>query len=45
VLDVQWRTDHLGSLGVVEIPRRDYLRAIAVAVDLPPCLGVESGHE
>ena len=21
VLDVQWRTDHLGSLGVVEVPR------------------------
>jgi leucyl/phenylalanyl-tRNA--protein transferase len=25
VLDVQWRTDHLASLGVVEIPRSRYL--------------------
>lgn len=25
LLDVQWRTEHLASLGVVEIPRRRYL--------------------
>ena len=25
VLDVQWRTDHLATLGVVEVPRADYL--------------------
>lgn len=38
LLDVQWRTDHLASLGVVEIPREDYLRRVAVAVakPLPP---------
>ena len=38
VLDVQWRTEHLGSLGVVEIPRTDYLRRVSVAVakPLPP---------
>jgi len=35
VLDVQWRTDHLGSLGVVEVPRRSYLRMLRAALDLP----------
>ena len=33
LLDVQWRTPHLASLGVIEMPRRDYLRAVAVALD------------
>lgn len=38
VLDVQWRTEHLASLGVVEVPRREYLRRLDVALrlDLPP---------
>lgn len=37
LVDVQWRTDHLASLGVVEIPRADYLRRVetALALDLP----------
>ncbi len=37
LIDVQWRTDHLGSLGVVEVPRDDYLRRLAAAlpVQLP----------
>ena len=26
LLDVQWRTDHLATLGVREIHRREYLR-------------------
>ena len=38
LLDVQWRTDHLASLGVVEIPRRDYLRRLPAALALPHCL-------
>ena len=38
LLDVQWRTDHLASLGVVEIPRTEYLDRLAVALDLPPAL-------
>lgn len=40
LLDVQWRTDHLASLGVIEIPRVEYLRRLAVAtkVPLPPRL-------
>jgi len=32
LLDVQWTTPHLASLGVVEIPRADYLRRLAEAV-------------
>ena len=33
VLDVQWATPHLVSLGAVEIARHDYLRRIRVAVE------------
>lgn len=32
LLDVQWRTDHLATLGVVEIPRDDYLALAASAI-------------
>jgi len=32
LLDVQWSTEHLASLGVIEIPREDYLRVVAEAV-------------
>jgi leucyl/phenylalanyl-tRNA--protein transferase len=39
LLDVQWRTDHLASLGAVEIPRADYLRRLDEALRLPACLG------
>lgn len=35
LLDVQWRTDHLTSLGAVEIPREDYLRQLAAALTTP----------
>jgi leucyl/phenylalanyl-tRNA--protein transferase len=35
LLDVQWRTEHLASLGVVEIPRAEYLRRLAAALELP----------
>jgi leucyl/phenylalanyl-tRNA--protein transferase len=35
LLDVQWRTPHLASLGVVEIPRSTYLRRLRHAVELP----------
>lgn len=35
VLDVQWRTDHLASLGVVEISRATYLEQLAEALDQP----------
>lgn len=32
LLDVQWCTDHLRSLGAVEIPRGEYLRLLAAAI-------------
>jgi leucyl/phenylalanyl-tRNA---protein transferase len=35
VLDTQWQTPHLATLGVVELPRRDYLRRLARALALP----------
>ncbi len=37
VLDVQWMTPHLASLGAVEVPRADYIDRVAAAVDLPAC--------
>lgn len=38
LLDVQWQTPHLASLGVIEIPRADYLRRLerALTAPLPP---------
>jgi leucyl/phenylalanyl-tRNA--protein transferase len=35
LLDVQWRTDHLASLGVVEISRDEYRRRLALALTAP----------
>jgi leucyl/phenylalanyl-tRNA--protein transferase len=35
VLDVQWMTPHLASLGAIEVARADYLDLVAVAVELP----------
>jgi leucyl/phenylalanyl-tRNA--protein transferase len=32
LLDVQWKTEHLASLGAVEVPRADYLRRLADAL-------------
>ncbi len=41
LLDVQWTTDHLRSLGAIEVPRTDYLRRLeaALAVPLPAGFG------
>lgn len=41
LVDVQWSTPHLASLGVVEIERGDYLDRLRVAVNEPgpPALG------
>jgi leucyl/phenylalanyl-tRNA--protein transferase len=36
LLDVQWRTGHLASLGVVDIDRLGYLRRLDDALQLPP---------
>ena len=35
LLDVQWITPHLATLGAVEVARGDYLRRVATAVELP----------
>lgn len=40
LLDVQWRTDHLATLGVVEVPRAAYLARLDQALGLP---GVDWG--
>lgn len=39
LLDVQQWTPHTGSLGVVEITRRDYLRRLAAVIDLSVTFG------
>jgi leucyl/phenylalanyl-tRNA--protein transferase len=36
LLDVQWRTDHLATLGVIEIPRPDYLERLTAVLRTPP---------
>jgi leucyl/phenylalanyl-tRNA--protein transferase len=35
LLDVQWHTPHLASLGVVEVRRTEYLRRLAAALEQP----------
>ena len=35
LLDVQWTTDHLASLGAVDVSRRRYLGLLAAALELP----------
>ncbi|MEJ5915424.1 leucyl/phenylalanyl-tRNA--protein transferase [Pseudokineococcus sp. 1T1Z-3] len=46
LLDVQWSTDHLASLGVVEVPRAQYLARLRRALPLPdpPALRRRPGH-
>jgi leucyl/phenylalanyl-tRNA---protein transferase len=51
LLDVQWRTEHLAGLGVVEIPREEYLRRLGDALRAPlpaafdrPLPDVPGGH-
>lgn len=35
LFDVQWCTPHLASLGAIEVPRSEYLSAVAAAVTRP----------
>lgn len=35
LVDVQWHTPHLETLGVVEVARTEYLRRLAVALEAP----------
>jgi leucyl/phenylalanyl-tRNA--protein transferase len=46
LLDVQWLTPHLESLGAVALPREEYLRRLSVALELPPpaWAGASPGH-
>lgn len=45
VIDVQWSTEHLASLGCVQVSRRDYLDALPWVLSAPPALaGRPSGE-
>ncbi len=35
LLDVQWRTPHLATLGVTELPRPEYVRRLRAALQVP----------
>jgi leucyl/phenylalanyl-tRNA--protein transferase len=35
LLDVQWKTDHLATLGAIEVPRSEYRRRLAAALEVP----------
>ena len=35
LLDTQWQTPHLATLGVVEMPRQEYLRRLERALERP----------
>ena len=37
LLDVQWKTDHLASMGVIEISRDEYLESLQVALKNRAC--------
>ena len=39
LLDVQWLTPHLASLGAIEISRAEYLSRLAIAIRQPNALG------
>jgi leucyl/phenylalanyl-tRNA---protein transferase len=43
LLDVQWATEHLVSLGTVEVPRPDYLALLGRALELPDPFAVTDG--
>ena len=36
LIDVQWQTEHLATLGVIEVDGADYLRRLEVALTLSP---------
>ena len=36
IIDVQWATDHLRTLGIVSVPRDEYLERLDAALDLAP---------
>ncbi len=38
LVDTQWQTPHLASLGVAEVPREEYLRLLAEVLPTPPAV-------
>jgi leucyl/phenylalanyl-tRNA--protein transferase len=44
LIDVQWCTEHLASLGVVEIPRAAYLDRLPTVLASPACIGEHLGE-
>ncbi|RZS89560.1 leucyl/phenylalanyl-tRNA--protein transferase [Motilibacter rhizosphaerae] len=44
LLDVQWRTDHLATLGAVAVRRREYLRRLRVALASPLPAAFDDGR-
>lgn len=45
LLDVQWATDHLSTLGAIEVSRAEYVRLLADALDRPtPSMWFRHGH-
>lgn len=44
VIDVQWSTEHLASLGCVRVSRRDYLDALPRVLSAPPALAGPSAE-
>lgn len=45
LIDVQWQTDHLASLGVIEIERGEYLAALAEVLTVPEAAWPERGGD
>ena len=43
LIDVQWRTDHLASLGITTMERPAYRDAVAHLVTSPPITGLVPG--
>ena len=35
LIDVQWRTDHLATLGITEVSRDEYRRLLSAALEAP----------
>ena len=44
IIDVQWQTDHLASLGVIEVDREEYLGLLAEALSVPEPAWPERGE-
>ena len=45
LIDVQWCTEHLASLGAIEITRAEYLAKVAALLNEEPCLGGDTATD